>query len=269
MRQYDKLEEALNNLLLMDILKPHYETELNDNADIIMDYEKRYVRLRVGFDREMRGKQEAASAQIKEEMEDRMREQERREEMETNREEREDAKAERENRAMEMQLQIINATAAADAAAAERAAHAIPVVPVAHPDHPVDPPVPVHHDPPRLFREVKAMHPGKISIESNPQELRVFVDNYMSWYNISNVDVLNPAQQISTLKACCSEAIQERIAWADEVNIDTAIQSLRGLFLTEYPIITRQLQYLKTHKKTMSPLRTLYCMKGNYIQQQT
>ena len=237
------MEEALNGLLLMKILKPHWEQELNDNADIITEFEKRYVRLRVEFDRQIRGKQDTASAQVKEEMEQRIREQENNEEFEKNREEREEAKAEREARAMDRQLLIIEAN---HVAAAELAAHAIPV---ADPDHPVDPPPPIHHDPPRLFREVKAMHPGKISIESNPQEMHVFLDNYMSWYNISNVDVLNPQQQISTLKACCSEAIQERIAWADEVNINTAIQSLRGLFLTEYPIITRQLQYLKNTQK--------------------
>ena len=240
MKQYDKLEEVLNNILFMEILTPHYQTELEKNAELISSCEETYVKLYVKFDKERSRKKEMASAKIKEELDDRIRENNRKEEIERGRAEREEARAEQEERMMTLNLQIIEANAAAAAAAAAHDAHAgVPV----DPDPPAAPPVP--HEPPRRFQEVKSMHPGKISIESTPQEMRVFITNYQSWYQISNVDTLNHAQQISTLRTCCSEGIQERIDWVEQSDIDMALESLRGLFLVDYPIITRHLEYLK------------------------
>ena len=62
---------------------------------------------------------------------------------------------------------------------------------------------------------------------------------------MSCIDTLEIVQQVFTLRNCCSAGIQERIDWPAQITINMALNSLRALFLIEYPILTRRLEYLR------------------------
>ena len=94
---------------------------------------------------------------------------------------------------------------------------------------PVPPPLAPHPEQ-QCYREVSSLHPGKISLESSLLELHSFITNYNNWFQISCIDTLDVAQQIFTLKNCCSIGIQEQLNWQAQLTITMALNSLRELF---------------------------------------
>ena len=151
---------------------------------------------------------------------------------------------------MDLELVVVRERAALEAAARANPAQAQPP--------PVPPLVPAPHAvgagpaaaPQRRYREVSSLHPGVLGIQQSPEELRLFQNSFRNWYQISCLDTLDVPQQIFTLKKCCDLPLQQKINW-EQPNIEAALLALTQVWITEYPIVVRRLEFLR-NKQTQN-----------------
>ena len=224
---------SVTSLISFGIVVEVYRAIMDEVEERFQTSDNIYIGLYIAFKKEMVRQEEDMATKTKEEMTDRMREAEQRDLIEANR-------AARVERQLQNKTQLVHVRADADAVA-----RAGPVVPPVVPVVPGAPPVIPAILPHRHYKEVSSLHLGQISIEISPEELRTFETNFRNWYQISNVDTLNPAQQIFTLKKCCSLAIQQIIDWINLDTIDAALAAVRALWDIQYPLITRRLEFLR------------------------
>ena len=135
LRAHNKLEDSINVILIMGIVTQHYNTLLEQNANMFADCEGTYMKLFVQLEKEMKRKAEQAAAMMRDETEERMKENEQRDMLEQNR-------TECEERKLRVEIELVQARALAEAAAHARGPVDPDVAPpVPPPLAPVPPPV--------------------------------------------------------------------------------------------------------------------------------
>ena len=230
----DRLDRALYSIIAFSIVVEAYQIFMEEVEDKFQGCNAIYTQLCMEFERQLVAQEEKVVRKAKEDMEDRMKEQDHTYQMEANR-------ADRQQRILQAETEMI-----CERAAAEALARADPAAPPTGP--PLGPARAVHApaaDPPRLYKEVQSLHPGSLCLENTPEELRAFEINFRNWYQISCLDTLGATQQIFTLKKCCSLQLQQKVNWEILATIDAALAALMAIWEVEYPYITRRLEFLR------------------------
>ena len=235
-----RLDAALYDVINYGVVTDAYDDVMGQYDDRYEAINKKFMRLLNLFrDKYQRGEEEKLKM-IKEEKAELKKERDEKLEAELEavkaKEEVEANRVERKLKLAEAELEIVRERAAADAAARANPVPGPPVHPHAH--------VPVDGALQRRYREVQSLRPDTLSISQSPEELRLFQDSFRNWFNISCIDTLGLQEQLFTLKKCCDLSLQQKVNWA-QPNIEAALLALTQIWIAEYPVVVRRLEYLR------------------------
>ena len=244
-----RLDTALYSVISYGVVTESYENFMDQVEDRYQIINKVFMALSASLRDHLKKEEDQKLQLVRDEMAEVKQEQdERKQELEA-RDALEENRVDRKTKLMDLELLVVREKAALEAAARANPAQAQP------------PPVPLVPAPhaggagaagalQRRYREVSSLHPGVLCIQQSPEELRIFQNYFWNWYQISCLDTLDVEQQIFTLKKCCDLPIQQKINW-EQPSIDAALQALTQVWVTEYPIVVRHLEFLR-NKQTQN-----------------
>ena len=96
-----------------------------------------------------------------------------------------------------------------------------------------------------------ALRPDKLTIESTPQEMRIWTEQYRAYHRTSNFDALDERSQQAYLKQCLDATLRMRLERKLDGRtpifgpIDSCYAYLQEEFLERYPLFNRRLTFFR------------------------